>query len=47
LLDDLAFEVLDQIAEADRVTTRWVMTGSTAAATCASAGSRSSVYATG
>jgi predicted ester cyclase len=28
LLDDLVFEVLDQIAEGDRVASRWVMTGS-------------------
>jgi predicted ester cyclase len=28
LLDDLAFEVVDQVAEGDRVTSRWVMTGS-------------------
>jgi predicted ester cyclase len=27
-LDDLAFEVVDQVAAADRVTSRWVMTGS-------------------
>jgi ketosteroid isomerase-like protein len=28
LLDDLAFEVLDQVAEGDRVTSRWIMSGS-------------------
>jgi predicted ester cyclase len=28
LLDDLAFEVADQIADGDRVTSRWVMSGS-------------------
>jgi predicted ester cyclase len=28
LLDDLRFEVLDQVAEGDRVASRWVMTGS-------------------
>ena len=28
LLDDLCFEVLDQVAEDDRVASRWVMTGS-------------------
>jgi predicted ester cyclase len=26
--DDLAFEVIDQVAEADRVASRWVLTGS-------------------
>jgi predicted ester cyclase len=28
LFDDLAFEVVDQIAEGDRVASRWVLTGS-------------------
>jgi predicted ester cyclase len=28
LLDDLRFEILDQVAEGDRVASRWVMTGS-------------------
>ena len=28
LFDDLAFEVMDQVAEGDRVASRWVMTGS-------------------
>jgi predicted ester cyclase len=28
LLDDLRFEVVDQVAEDDRVASRWVMTGS-------------------
>jgi predicted ester cyclase len=28
LLDDLAFEVVDQVAEADRVASRWVLSGS-------------------
>jgi predicted ester cyclase len=28
LLDGLAFEVVDQVAEDDRVSSRWVMTGS-------------------
>ena len=27
LLDDLVFEVVDQVAEADRVANRWVLTG--------------------
>jgi predicted ester cyclase len=27
LFEDLAFEVLDQVAEGDRVASRWVMTG--------------------
>ena len=28
LFDDLAFDVLDQVAESDRVASRWVLTGS-------------------
>jgi predicted ester cyclase len=28
LFDDLAFEVVDQVAEGDRVASRWVLTGS-------------------
>jgi predicted ester cyclase len=28
LFDDLAFEVVDQVAEDDRVASRWVLTGS-------------------
>jgi predicted ester cyclase len=28
LFDDLAFEVVDQVAEADRVASRWALTGS-------------------
>jgi predicted ester cyclase len=28
LFDDLAFEVIDQVAERDRVASRWVLTGS-------------------
>jgi predicted ester cyclase len=28
LFDDLAFEVLDQVAEGDRVASRWALTGS-------------------
>jgi predicted ester cyclase len=27
LFDDLAFDVVDQVAEADRVASRWVLTG--------------------
>jgi len=28
LFDDLAFEVVDQVAEGDRVASRWLLTGS-------------------
>jgi ketosteroid isomerase-like protein len=47
LLDGLAFEVVDQFAEGDRVATRFCAPGPTGAGACVSRASRSAACATG